>query len=156
MATLIRGDRVGKQGKLGVGCSASVFDTTRQAMLLISRADNGRWAVPGGYMEPGEDFSEACAREVWEETGFEVSVDRLIGVYSDPTKFNIGRYRDGAVNQFVNLCFACTITSGAMCISDESTDIGFFSLDALPEPLLESHRVRIADARVGQVAAFFR
>ncbi len=137
------------------GASAFVLNDKGE-LLLQKREDNGFWGMPGGRADPGESIATTCAREVWEETGFEVRVDRLIGVYSDPTQFNIGRYRDGAVNQFVNLCFACTITGGAICTSDESTDIGFFSLDALPEPLLESHRVRIADARVGQVAAFFR
>lgn len=141
--------------RVQAGASAFVLNE-RGEVLLQKREDNGHWGMPGGRADPGESIAETCAREVWEETGFEVRVDRLIGVYSDPTQYNIGRYRDGAINQFVNVCFACTITGGAMRISDESTDIGFFPLDALPEPLLASHRVRIADAQAGQVAAFFR
>src|SRR6266508_4839267 len=84
MATMIRGERVGKHGRLAVGCSASIFDLTRQKILLIRRTDNSRWSVPGGYMEPGESVAEACAREVWEETGLHVRVGRLISVYSTP------------------------------------------------------------------------
>lgn len=141
--------------RVQAGASAYVLNE-RGELLLQKREDNGHWGMPGGRADPGESIAETCAREVWEETGFEVRVDRLIGVYSDPTQYNIGRYRDGAVNQFVNLCFACTITGGAMQISDESTDIGFFSLHALPEPLLASHRIRIADAQAEQTPAFFR
>jgi ADP-ribose pyrophosphatase YjhB (NUDIX family) len=48
-------------------------------MLLVRRSDNGRWAVPGGYMEPGGAFTEACAREVLEETGLHVRVGKLVG-----------------------------------------------------------------------------
>jgi len=71
VAKIIAGDRVGKQGRLGVGTSAAVFDASRR-ILLIRRADNGNWAVPGGYMEPGESLSEGCEREVLEETGLRV------------------------------------------------------------------------------------
>ena len=67
MVKIIRGNRAGKDGKIGVGCSAAVFDDRRERILLIRRADNGKWAVPGGYMDPGENFSEACAyrRSAW-------------------------------------------------------------------------------------------
>jgi hypothetical protein len=56
MVKIINGERVCKHARLGVGCSAAVLDSTGQKMLLIRRSDNGRWAVPGGYMEPGESF----------------------------------------------------------------------------------------------------
>ena len=48
MAKVIAGERIGKQGRLAIGCSAAVFDASRQRLLLIRRADNRRWAVPGG------------------------------------------------------------------------------------------------------------
>ena len=67
MVEIIRGDRAGKQGRIAVGCSAAVIDPETQKILLIRRADSGRWSVPGGYMEPGESCREACAREVWED-----------------------------------------------------------------------------------------
>jgi ADP-ribose pyrophosphatase YjhB (NUDIX family) len=80
MATILLGERIGKQGQLAVGCSATIFDATAQKMLLMRRTDNGQWCVPGGYMEPGENVTEACTREVLEETGLQVEVKRLIGV----------------------------------------------------------------------------
>ncbi len=56
MAEIKIGDRVGKNGRLGIGCSASVFDIDRKKMLFVRRADNRKWAVPGGYMDSGEAF----------------------------------------------------------------------------------------------------
>ena len=55
-------------------------------ILLIQRADNGHWGLPGGHVEPGESVAQAAAREVLEETGCKIEVGRLIGVYSDPER----------------------------------------------------------------------
>ncbi len=60
MVDFIHGERVGKLGRLAVGCSAGILDPTGDRILLVRRADNGRWAVPGGFMEPGESAAEAC------------------------------------------------------------------------------------------------
>ena len=67
-----------------MGCAAAVFDPTGERILLVRRADSGRWCVPGGYMDAGEGVVEGCVREVWEETGLTVRVTRLIGVYTNP------------------------------------------------------------------------
>lgn len=141
--------------KLAPSAAAFVQDDQGR-VLLQKRADNGYWGLPAGHADVGESISETAVRETFEETGFIIKVDRLVGVYSDPTLFGVMRYPDGGITQFVSLCFACTITGGAIKISDESTDIGFFALDALPAPLLESHKIRIADAVANQVAAFVR
>ena len=61
MAKMSVGYKIGIEGKLGVGCSASVIDPITNKVLLIQRTDNAKWAVPGGYMEPGESFSKACS-----------------------------------------------------------------------------------------------
>ena len=60
-----------------------VFDP-RGNLLLHRRADNGRWALPGGAIETGETAAEAVVREVGEETGYVIEVLRIVGVYSDP------------------------------------------------------------------------
>ena len=104
------GERVGKKGALAVGCSASIFDTTQNTMLFIRRADNDRWAVPGGYMEPGENLSEACKREVFEETGLLVEIQRLIGVYTSPHL--LLEYQDGNKWQLVVLHFEAIAVDG--------------------------------------------
>jgi ADP-ribose pyrophosphatase YjhB (NUDIX family) len=61
----VHGDRIGKTAKLSVGCNAILFDLTRQQILLLRRADNGWWCLPGGMMSAGESVIEACIREVW-------------------------------------------------------------------------------------------
>ena len=81
MTQILYGERISKQGKIRLGCSAAMFDEHGR-ILLTRRADNGQWCLPGGGMEPGESAAEACEREVLEETGLSVRVRRLVGVYS--------------------------------------------------------------------------
>jgi ADP-ribose pyrophosphatase YjhB (NUDIX family) len=129
MATIIVGEGVGKNGRLGVGCSASIFDSKKEKVLLVRRADNGKWAVPGGYMEAGESFSEACKREVIEETGLEVNINRLIGIYTSPNL--LLEYSDGNKWQLVVFHFDAELVSGEFKPSEETTEFGFFSLSAI-------------------------
>ena len=155
MATVVEGDRVGRQGRLVVGCSAVIFDEPRQRVLLTRRQDNGRWCLPGGQMEPGEDAAEACAREVWEETGLRVRVGRLIGVYSSPHRLLV--YADGNRCQVVGLCFEAQPVDGTPGLSDETTEVGYFTATEIATlDLMEPHRERIADAWTTQPAAFVR
>ena len=129
MVNIIRGNRVGKNGSLGVGCSASVFDVSGEKVLLVRGADDGKWAVPGGYMEPGENFTEACRREVLEETGLEVNVNRLIGIFTSPNL--LLEYADGNKWQLVILHFDAEPVSGELRPSEETTEFGFFSLSEI-------------------------
>ena len=101
--TLIYGERIGKLAKLTPTCDAVIFDPTGQCVLLTRRSDNGRWCLPGGAMDPGESAAECCAREVLEETGLVVRVDRLVGVYSTPHR--IVEYADGNQRQALTLIF---------------------------------------------------
>ena len=78
MAQIIRGERVGAQGKIRVGCSAAIFGEGDDKILLARRSDNGLWHMAGGGLEPGESAAEACAREIREELGLEIEVGRLI------------------------------------------------------------------------------
>ena len=62
MTQILCGERIGKQGKIRLGCSAAIFDE-RGRILLTRRADNNQWCLPSGGMEPGESAAEACERE---------------------------------------------------------------------------------------------
>ena len=155
MSKLIDGERIGISAKLNPGCSAMIFDPTRQKVLLTRRTDNGRWCLPGGGMEPGESAAEACAREVLEETGLEVRVGRLIGVYTTPHR--IIEYADGNRIQPVALSFDAQPIGGELGLSDETTEVGYFSLPEIETmDLMEHHYERILDAIAGLDAAFVR
>jgi ADP-ribose pyrophosphatase YjhB (NUDIX family) len=87
-------------------------------ILLIERTDNGLWALPGGAQEIGESVTDAVRREVREETGIEVEVTGLTGIYSDPA--HVIAYDDGEVRQEFSLCFAARAISGSVRPSAES------------------------------------
>jgi ADP-ribose pyrophosphatase YjhB (NUDIX family) len=126
-------------------------------ILLIQRADNAHWALPGGHVEPGESVAQAAAREVLEETGCEIEVGRLIGVYSEP-EFQTVEMSSGERSQLVNLCFEARVTAeiGPPTTPEETLDTGFFAPDALPEPFVPIHSIRIEDAASQEPAARVR
>lgn len=145
MTQVIYGPRFGKEGALRLGCSAVLFDDARQKVLLTQRADNGRWCLPGGQLEPGESVTEACEREVWEETGLKVRAKKLIGVYSNPDQLVI--YKDGNKAFFVVLNFEVEVLSGELGLSNETTAFGYFSLAEIETmPMHGEHKERIVDA----------
>jgi 8-oxo-dGTP pyrophosphatase MutT (NUDIX family) len=155
VARLVYGDRIGKTCTLMIGTSATIYDKTRQKVLLTQRTDNGRWCLPGGAMEPGESAAEACAREVWEETGLQVEIRKLIGIYTSPHR--VTEYADGNRFQFVSFNFEAVVLGGALGLSNETTAYGYFAPDELAAiDLMEHHRERLADAFAGQAAAFIR
>jgi ADP-ribose pyrophosphatase YjhB (NUDIX family) len=124
-------------------------EESRAALLLMRRSDNGLWGLPGGYVMAGESVQAAAAREVREETGVEVEVGRLIGVYSDPRRQVIA-YPNGERVHAVNLCFAARpLAEGEPSTPEETLETAFFAVDALPEALVPIHRVRIDDAVAG-------
>ena len=142
---VLYGERLGRQGKLRIGCSATIFDEKREKVLLTQRTDNGTWCLPGGGMESGESAAEACEREVWEETGLKVRAKRLIGVYSNPDQLVI--YPDGNKVFMVVMSFEAEIIGGELGLSDETTEVGAFTAEEIAGlDLVEHHRPRIADA----------
>jgi 8-oxo-dGTP pyrophosphatase MutT (NUDIX family) len=148
MSQVLFGPKLGKEGKLRVGCSATIFDTNREKVLLTQRADNGRWCLPGGGMESGESAAQACEREVWEETGLKVRATRLIGVYSNPDQLVI--YPDGNKAFFVVLSFEAEIIEGELGLSNETTNFGYYSLQEMDFlPMHGQHKQRVEDALLG-------
>jgi len=155
MTKIIHGDRVGKQGKIRLGCSAVLFNSDKNQVLLTRRTDNGMWCLPGGMIDPGETVAEGCAREVLEETGLQVRVTRLTGIYSDPNQLFI--YPDNNQAQIIVLNFEVALVGGEMGLSNETTDIRFFpTIVALEMNLFHSHVMHIRDALTMQEAAFIR
>ncbi len=143
MTQVLYGPRLGKEGKLRLGCSAAIFDEHKR-ILLTRRADNGQWCLPGGALESGESAAEACEREVLEETGLRVRVTRLVGVYSHPDQLVI--YPDGNKAFIVALHFEAEVIGGELGLSNETTDFGYFALDEMQDmEFLGRHKERILD-----------
>ena len=92
-------------------------------VLLIRRTDNQLWALPGGAMEFGESVVETAVREVREETGLDVRVNGLVGIYTDP--HHLVEFSDGEVRQQFSICFTAELIGGTIATSDESSDVRF-------------------------------
>ena len=131
--------------RLGVGANAIILDDDSR-VLLEKRSDNGWWGLPGGHVEIGESAQDAVVREVFEETGLEVQVTRLVGIYSHPDSLCFVQYPDGNTTHILSTVFECTPTGGALQMSEESTDLKYHPVDSLPEQVVLSHRIRIEDA----------
>lgn len=152
---VIQGERVGKQGRLRVGCSATIFDASRTKILLTRRTDNGLWCLPGGGVDPGESVSETVVREVQEETGLNGKVIRMIGVYSSPDW--LVEYPDGNRVQIIAMNFEVEPVNGDLSINREVSEFGYFGLDEIEQlDLMLNHHQRILDAFAQQKEAFIR
>ena len=149
---VIYGNRIGKEGKLRLGCSAVLFGNDRQTVLLTRLTDNGQWCLPGGMIDPGESVAEGCEREFFEETGLKVRVTRLTGVYSNPNRLTI--YPDGNKAFVIVLNFEVEKVGGKLGLSNETTDARFFPiLEAVKMDLFHDHAEHIRDTLTGNTAA---
>ena len=96
-------------------------------ILLIKRRDNELWALPGGGHDIGETIEQTAIREVKEETGLDVEIVALTGIYTDPA--HVVAFSNGEVRQQFSLCFTTRQKGGTLAIDHESTDIAWTSPD---------------------------
>ncbi len=90
-------------------------------LLLIHKTDNDLWALPGGGHDIGERIGDTVVREVFEETGIQVEVDSIVGLYTDPE--HVMAYDDGEVRQQFSICFRARPVGGSLRTSSESKEV---------------------------------
>ncbi len=124
--------RMGKRESIAVSQAVILSE---QRVLLAIRRDLRGWELPGGHLQPGESSEEGLIREVHEETGHDVAIDRHVGTY----------VRTG-FRPYTASVFTCRVTGGELRPSIETPVVRWFDLDALPETLFPWFREPLADA----------
>lgn len=108
-----------------VGAIGVVFDDDGR-VLAMERAGNGRWTLPGGYVDPNESAEEAVAREVREETGLDVEPVELLDVYS------VAPGEGNNPHSIVNVVYRCRVRGGELRLSHEGSDLAYKNPKRLP------------------------
>lgn len=120
---------------------AGIVVRADRRVLVVQRRDNGHWEPPGGVLELAETFEEGVRREVAEETGVLVEVERLTGAYK-----NVPR-------GIVALVFRCRPAAGTPIPTDESRRVAWFTAAEVRQHMAPAYAVRVLDALDGVVAA---
>jgi ADP-ribose pyrophosphatase YjhB (NUDIX family) len=103
-------------------------------ILVMQRRDNGRWEAPGGILELGETLEQGVQREVREETGVDVTVGRLTGVYKNMSK------------GIVALVYRCSVDGGHAMPSDEAKSVRWVDQDEIDGLMTLAYAIRVHDA----------
>jgi 8-oxo-dGTP diphosphatase len=130
----LHNDVLGRRSRLGA--AAVIFDGAGRVLLVRHSYGLRNWELPGGGRKPNESVDAAVRREVREETGLEVGVERICGIYYEPK-----------TDQH-HFAFVCRPVNEAMprASSPEILDCGYWPLDALPKPVSDFTMRRIGDA----------
>jgi len=128
------------RGKNLSNIAVNVAIIQENRILLTQRDDFETWILPGGGVEEGESLARAAIREAKEETGLDVELTRLVGIY-----FRKGRIFDDHI-----ILFAARPAGGEIrCQPGETIAVEWFPFDRIPGPLSVGHERRIADAASG-------
>jgi 8-oxo-dGTP diphosphatase len=133
-------------------CGVVVIDDQNR-VLLMRRSIEGTWGIPGGGVEVGETWQQAARRECHEETGWEIDLHDLLGLYSDPAT-QTHRYPNGRVVHCVGAVFLASPRNHTGTLDGEATELGWFTLDKLPAPIFGPDVPVLADAAHRQNSPF--
>ncbi|MEV0063806.1 NUDIX domain-containing protein [Nocardia sp. NPDC050718] len=130
-----------KANSLVPGGSVLVVDSAGR-ILMQRRGDSGNWSLPGGVMEIGETLEECAVRETKEETGLDIEITGLLGIYTDPS--HVIEYSDGEVRQEFAVTYYGRVTGGVLRVSNESTEVRFIRIKEMSElPIHPTVRLRL-------------
>ncbi len=122
-----------------------VVENDKGEILMIRRTDNDNWALPGGAIDLGESVTQAATRETKEETGIDVEITGLVGIYSDP-KHVIHYTSNNEVRQEFSILMTGQVISGQLAVSAESSDVRWMSpAEVTLLKLDRSMKLRISD-----------
>lgn len=127
---------------------AAVFDAEGRILLVRETLDNGRWTLPGGWADVNLSARENAIKEVREESGYEVSADKLAAVWD--------RSRQGHPSSFFScykLFFTCTLLGGEATTSLETSEVGWFAEQAIPQDLSIG---RVLPRQIGRMFRHYR
>lgn len=128
--------KVGREKVILVFAGGGIFNEKGE-VLLQRRGDFGKWGFPGGAVELGETPEQAAIREVKEETGLEVEIRRLVGIYTDCDM----EYPNGDKAQSICIVYEFQVTGGKLACDDKETlELKWFSLDEEPELFCKQHQ----------------
>lgn len=130
-----------------IGAAAVIVDASGWVLLVRHSYGRRNWELPGGVSEAGESAAETVVREVREETGLDVALERLTGVYWEANR------PDGDMHHFVLACRLLDPNASPRPTSREILECGYFAASALPRPLSDFTVRRIEDALSGRPAA---
>ena len=138
----IRG-KVGHEKIILVVAGGCILNETGE-ILLQRRGDSNMWGFPGGAIELGETPEAAAIREVKEETGLDVEVGALIGIYTD---FDV-RCQNGDRYQSIAIAYELTVVGGALfCDEKETLELKYFTLNDTPKLFCEQHENMLRDIK---------
>ena len=136
--------KIGHEKIILVFAGGCIFNENGE-VLLQRRGDSNKWGFPGGAIELGETPQQAAIREVKEETGLDVEIGRLIGVYTECDM----EYPNGDRAQSIAIVFEMKAIGGELlCDGEETLELRYFSLDNMPELFCKQHEDVLKDIRL--------
>ncbi len=124
-------------------------------VLLQLRSDTHTWGIPGGALDPGEEIADCAVREIYEETGLHVIPERITSVLAGEDFFHV--YPDGNQVAIMSVVFRCRPVGGTAKVNDdESLEIRYFPIDALPDTMIPRHRLMVEKGIENHPVTFFR